>query len=380
MTTFFLFFFLIYGAIHAVVYARFRALLPPGRPAGLWLALLFLLMILMPVASRLLERAHHDGLARVLAWAGFCWMGLVCLACLAALASWLVQILAWGAARAGLWTPPAGLAAHLAWTALCLAVLASAYAVVEARGVRVERLAIATDKLPAGVERLTIAQVSDVHLGLLNGQRRFSRIVEMIRAEKPDILVSTGDMVDGNLFEEDGLADLWAGLPAPLGKFAVVGNHEVYAGLGQALEFLRRAGFTVLRDRAARPGGLLNVVGVDDPAVFQRRPPELAPPPPPALRPQDLPPGLFTLLLYHRPVVLPGWAGRFDLQLAGHTHGGQIFPFNLVTGAIYPMQDGLYHLADGSRLYTSRGTGTWGPPMRLGAPPLITIFELTRRP
>lgn len=91
------------------------------------------------------------------------------------------------------------------------------------------------------------------------------------------------------------------------------------------------------------------------------------------------PPGLFTLLLKHRPTAEADSLGRFDLQLSGHTHRGQIFPFNYVTGAIYPMQEGLYRLAGGSARYTSRGTGTWGPPMRIAAPPEVTIIHLTRQ-
>ncbi len=94
----------------------------------------------------------------------------------------------------------------------------------------------------------------------------------------------------------------------------------------------------------------------------------------------SLPQGIFTLVLKHRPTVEAASLGRFDLQLSGHTHRGQVYPFNYVTGAIYPMQEGLYHLAAGSALYTSRGTGTWGPPMRIAAPPEVTIIELVRNP
>ncbi len=88
----------------------------------------------------------------------------------------------------------------------------------------------------------------------------------------------------------------------------------------------------------------------------------------------------FTILLKHRPRVGRHAEGLFDLQLSGHAHRGQIFPFNLITAIPYPMQDGLYTLAEGSRLYTSRGTGTWGPPMRVFAPPEITVFDIVRKP
>lgn len=374
MSRFFLFFFLIYGGIHAVLWARFRPLLPAGRGCSLLLALFFLAMILAPVASRLIERGHGpEWTAALLAWTGYCWMGLAGLAFGNALLSWLVQGLAWLTGWLGWWRPPAGLGRGLAWLALVMAMLTAGYGVLEARSLKLERVTLATAKLPPDRPRLVIAQVSDVHLGLISGQSRLEPIIALIQAQNPDLVVSTGDLVDGNLFMEDGLASLWAGLKPPLGKFAIMGNHEVYAGLGQSTAFLERGGFTVLRNQAVELPGLLNILGLDDQAVP-------APPPDEAGLLASLPPGIFTLVLKHRPTVEAASLGRFDLQLSGHTHRGQVYPFNYVTGAIYPMQEGLYHLAAGSALYTSRGTGTWGPPMRIAAPPEVTIIELVRNP
>lgn len=144
---------------------------------------------------------------------------------------------------------------------------------------------------------------------------------------------------------------LTSSVAPPLGKYAVTGNHEVYAGMKGALNFLQQSGFTVLRNQRAviQPG--LSIVGVDDPATGKARPEE------------ELFPAKkegFTLLLKHRPLVNAGMPERFDLQLSGHAHRGQIFPFNLLTRLHYPQQDGLYPLAEGAWLYASRGTGTWG--------------------
>lgn len=373
MSRFLFFFFLIYGGIHAVLWVRFRFLLPAARGWSLLLALVFLGMILAPVASRLIERSHGpDWAAALLAWTGYCWMGLAGLAFGNALLSWLIQGLAWLAGWLGLWRPPAGLGRGLAWLALVLALVTAGYGVLEARSLSLERVTLATAKLPAGQPRLVIAQVSDVHLGLIHGQNSLKLIIAMLQAEQPDLIVSTGDLVDGNLFLEDGLAQLWAGLKPPLGKFAIMGNHEFYAGLEQSTAFLERAGFTVLRNQAGLLPGIMNILGLDDPAVP-------APPPDEAGLLRDLPPGLFALVLKHRPTVDQDCLGLFDLQLSGHTHRGQVYPFNYVTGAIYPMQEGLYRLAGGSALYTSRGTGTWGPPMRIAAPPEVTIIELVRQ-
>ncbi|MFH1060381.1 MAG: metallophosphoesterase [Pseudomonadota bacterium] len=370
MNWFWLIFLGVYGSLHALLWLRLRPLLPVGRPWGLALAAAFLVLVVTPIAARLLERSGRDEVAMVLAWAGFVWMGLALLCCMTGIASWLVQGLGALAGRLGWWTAPAGWGRVMALAAVMVAGLAAAYGVIEARSLRVEHLTIPSAKIS---RPLVIAQVSDVHLGLLAGQRRLKHIVRLIMAERPDIIISTGDLVDGNLFEEDGLAGLWAELKPPLGKYAVLGNHEVYAGLKQALEFHRRSGFTVLRGQVADLGPLA-VAGIDDPAVRQ-----LGLPPAGAGEAALLdqaPAGRFVLLLKHRPDLGQYSPGRFDLQLSGHTHRGQIWPFCYVTGAIYPMQDGLYDLAQGSRLYTSRGTGTWGPPLRIAAPPVISVIKL----
>lgn len=376
MNWFWLIFLGVYASIHAVLFVRLRPLLPAGRGWSLGLAGLFLLLLLAPPAVRALERAGHDFPAMILAWIAFVWMGLAGLGVLTSLASWLVQGLGALASRLDLWTPPAGWARGCAAAALVLAALAAGYGVVEARSLRLERVTIATNKLPPGVDRLVVALVSDVHLGLLNGHRLLSRVVELIRAQNPDLVVSTGDLVDGNLFGEDGLASLWAALNPPLGKYAVLGNHEVYAGLGNSIDFHHRSGFVLLRDQGVAVGPL-NLAGVDDPALRQPGP---GPGPTHEVKAlAGLDPSRFTLLLKHRPNIDPAAMGRVDLQLSGHTHQGQVWPFRYITGAIHPMQAGYYPLDHQPAVYTSRGTGTWGPPMRIAAPPEITIIELVRR-
>jgi hypothetical protein len=171
------------------------------------------------------------------------------------------------------------------------------------------------------------------------------------------------------------LAAMLAELNPPLGKFAITGNHEFYAGIGQSERFLKAAGFTLLRNERLNVAEQLYIVGVDDPAVRRRNQTK-------GDDEESLLAGLsrerFTLLLKHRPTVETESLGKFDLQLSGHTHGGQIFPFHLITRLFYPREDGLHRLEKGSVLYISRGTGTWGPPMRFLSPPEVTVFELAR--
>jgi predicted MPP superfamily phosphohydrolase len=255
---------------------------------------------------------------------------------------------------------------------LVAALLIAGYGYGEARNVRTERITIKSKKIPESVGSLKIVQISDVHLGLIIRQERLGRILDLVKAAKPDIFVATGDLVDGQINGMPGLAEMFDEIRPPYGKFAITGNHEFYAGLSQALSFTGKAGFTILRGEAVTVGGLLNIAGVDDPAgrnlglakdVNER---EML---------SGLPPEHFTLLLKHRPLVDKEAAGRFDLQLSGHVHKGQIFPFSIATKLYYPVEAGLAEIG-GSLLYVSRGTGTWGPPIRFLSPPEVTIIEL----
>lgn len=190
---------------------------------------------------------------------------------------------------------------------------------------------------------------------------------------EPDILVSTGDLVDGQINDLSKMAEMFRAIPSRYGKFAVTGNHEYYAGLDRSLAFTEAAGFSILRGRGVQIADMIHVVGVDDPAGkrfgLQSKVSE-----------EDLLSGpteqSFTLLLKHRPLVNPKSTGLFDLQLSGHAHKGQIFPFSLIIKTLYPIDAGLLKLEKGAHLYVSRGTGTWGPPMRFLAPPEVTVIDL----
>jgi uncharacterized protein len=212
-----------------------------------------------------------------------------------------------------------------------------------------------------------------VHLGLIVREERLKRIVSEIRKASPDMLVSTGDLVDGQINRMTGLAELFQDIRPELGKFAVTGNHEVYAGLGQAIDFTERAGFRLLRNEGVTAGGLINVIGVDDPAIGRSNRSGQASEKS-LLSGTD--PDKFALLLKHRPGVQQENLGLFDLQLSGHVHKGQIFPFNLLTYLLYPVKTGYTVYPGSSALYVSRGTGTWGPPIRFLAPPEVTVIEL----
>jgi hypothetical protein len=233
---------------------------------------------------------------------------------------------------------------------------------------------VETHKIPKDIRRLRVVQISDVHLGLIVGESRLKRILEKVMDARPDILVSTGDLVDGQMDDLEKLADMFQNIPAQYGKFAVTGNHEFYAGLDRALAFTEKAGFTILRGEGLTVSDILNVVGVDDPAR-KRYVQDLAASEKVLL--EKMPREKFTLFLKHQPVISSESIGRFDLQLSGHTHKGQIFPFNLFTKLFYRRHTGLSKVNGNALLYVSRGSGTWGPPVRFLSPPEVTVIDIT---
>ncbi|MFP5212871.1 MAG: metallophosphoesterase, partial [Acidobacteriota bacterium] len=249
MSTFLAVFFAIYTSMHALVFARARAILPDRWPVRLSVVLFCLLMILAPAAVRLLERSGHEVAARVTAFIGYSWMGFIFLAFSGVLVLSLFEL---GAKLVSLMagTGPLPLSHRsLASGVLAVAALLSVYGLFEARMIRVERVRIATDKLPAGMDRLKVVQVSDVHLGLIMRGERLNPIVERIIQENPDILVSTGDLVDGDMGDAVGeISDYFTQIKPRFGKFAILGNHEYYAGLSYSTDSTERFGFRLLRD------------------------------------------------------------------------------------------------------------------------------------
>ncbi|HEU5359534.1 MAG TPA: metallophosphoesterase, partial [Candidatus Deferrimicrobiaceae bacterium] len=376
LSLFLIVFFLIYGSIHA--YALLKAKLAFGFGWGTAAALAPVLIALTftPLIVHFLGKHGMEEAARVASWIGYTWGGLLFLFYWMSLAvDALHFVIRMAGSVSGTGDRAFFLSGKIPFLALVsLSLALGVYSFFEARTIRVERVRIATDKLPASTPRVRIAQISDVHLGLLVRHRKAEAIAEVIRKVDPDLLVSTGDLVDAEINHLEGLAEIFGKIRPPLGKYAVTGNHEFYAGIGQAVSFTQRAGFSLLRGETVAVGNVLRIAGVDDSAGAGRNP---AGGPPETEVLGGKPSPLFTVLLKHRPIVSDGSPGLIDLQLSGHTHKGQIFPFRYIVGSPYPNLSGLFSLGSGF-LYTSRGTGTWGPPMRFLSPPEVTVIEIER--
>ncbi len=220
--------------------------------------------------------------------------------------------------------------------------------------------------LPQELAGFRLVQISDVHVGPLLRKDWVAHVVSQIRALSPDLVAITGDLVDGRVHEiREHVAPL-ALLRPPRGVFFVTGNHEYYSGVEEWYAHLPSLGVRPLRNQRVEVAPGLDLAGIEDPTGS----PDLAA----ALEGRD--PERALVLLAHQPRQFLEAARReVPLTLSGHTHGGQIWPFSWVVGLVQPYLAGL-HRRGGSQLYVSRGTGFWGPPMRVFAPPEITLIKL----
>ena len=340
---FILFFFVftsLYGSLHAYAFLKAKMAFSFGRGTGISLALIMAFMVFCPILVRVSERFGLEFLARLLACAGYTWMGLLFLFVCASLvldvyrlAATVISLPFEKGISAWVITPRTAF-----YLALLTSMGAGIYASLEANIIREEHITIADSKIPEDAGRIRIVQVSDIHLGLIVREQRLERIRRKVREAGPDLLVSTGDLVDGQINDLSKMASMFRSVKTTYGKFAVTGNHEYYAGLQRALSFTTAAGFKVLRGETASLQGLINIAGVDDPAGdrFGQE----------SKVSEDsllatLPREGFTLLLKHRPLVNQRSSGLFDLQLSGHAHKGQIFPFTLLIKLLYPIDAGL---------------------------------------
>ncbi|MET7292103.1 metallophosphoesterase [Streptomyces griseoloalbus] len=241
------------------------------------------------------------------------------------------------------------------------------------RGPQVKRVTVPLAKLPRAAHGFRIAVVSDIHLGPVLGRGFAQKVVDTINATQPDLIAVVGDLVDGSVKDLGPAAAPLAQLTARHGSFFVTGNHEYFSGAEQWVEEVRRLGLNPLENtRTELP--YFDLAGVNDVSgEDEGQGPDYAK----ALGDRDR--GRACVLLAHQPVQIHDAVDHgVDLQLSGHTHGGQLWPANLIAGAANPTLAGLERYGD-TQLYVSRGAGAWGPPTRVGAPSDITVIELASR-
>ncbi|MBI4911755.1 MAG: metallophosphoesterase [Acidobacteria bacterium] len=239
--------------------------------------------------------------------------------------------------------------------------------------------------LHPGLEGLRILQLSDLHAGPLAGPKTLARWRQLAEREGAELVVLTGDLVEALPGEAEAFHEAFRNFPAPLGRFAILGNHDYFMDPRPLWEGLERQGWHCLENAHAlvpRGGARLALLGIQDPQALNGRwrGIRFGPGPRPDLAARGIPEGLFRLCLAHRPTMW-GFARRAGahLTLAGHTHGGQV---NLIPGVNFarmlgPHTEGLYE-EGGQRLFVSRGLGVVGVPMRVAAPPELVVITLRR--
>ncbi|MFI1222719.1 MULTISPECIES: metallophosphoesterase [unclassified Streptomyces] len=241
------------------------------------------------------------------------------------------------------------------------------------RGPSVKRVTVPLAKLPRAAHGFRIAVVSDIHIGPILGRAHTRRIVDTINATSPDLVAVVGDLVDGSVADLGSAAEPLAALRARHGSFFVTGNHEYFSGAEAWVDHVRELGLIPLENARVEIEGF-DLAGVNDIAgETEGQGPDFGR----ALGDRDR--GRAAVLLAHQPVVIHDAVEHgVDLQLSGHTHGGQLWPGNLLAELANPTVAGLERYGD-TQLFVSRGAGAWGPPVRVGAPSDITVVELASR-
>ena len=364
--------------LHVYVGARLLPDLPFG-PAGLAAGALLLACsaALGPFAFRW-RRARAAGARRLLMWGG--------LVALGAFSSLVVLTVVRDAALLALvaasvfvplpWPLPRVLAASAVAVPAAAALLTLIGYANARRIARVRDVEIPIASLPPALAGFTIAQITDVHVGPTIGRRHVEAVVDAVNALEADLVAITGDLVDGSVGELAHDTAPLARIAARHGVFFVTGNHEYYSGVHAWVAQLRGMGIRVLLNEhvvVEHEGEHVVVAGVTDATAHHFVPAHRSDP---QRAIAGAPPAALKLLLAHQPRSAgPAHRAGFDVQLSGHTHGGQFLPWNFFVRFQQPFTAGLGRLG---RLwvYTSRGTGYWGPPKRLGAPSEITRLRL----
>ncbi len=360
---FLLTFLLIYGAAHALIWWR---LVHPLNltGGGLWTArLTFLFLGLSFPVIHFLLRQHNGPVVTVANFASSVWMGMVVYLVLVTLAMEIIYVI-----RPGPWK-----------TAIVATIVTgiTIYGLWEARAIVITRLPVGIPNLPAHLTGFRIAQISDVHMGLNVQGDRLERIVTMVNDLQPDLIVITGDLVDAEALHMEEMVHPLRRLQAPHGTYAVTGNHEFYAGVDAAQRFIESGGVVMLRNRWVTIAGDLQLIGRDDHAITH-----VTGQPQPSLA--EITRGLDrskpAILLHHTPTPTLAELESLGihLQLSGHTHKGQLWPFHYIVKRVFTTYYGLF-TNGAATIYVSRGTGTWGPPLRVGARPEITLITLEPR-
>ncbi len=362
--------------VNLYIFFRTRAIFPEGN-AGWWLsAVLFWLIAFSYVIGRFIERAATFGLAEPFVTVGSWWLGaMVYLTLLFILADLLrglnglfnaTELLSFS------WQSGKGKTVVLAVYAFTAVILAAGY--YSARMPVVRQVTIQLDKpLNGGAQKIVL--VSDIHLGITITNGKLQKMVDLVNRQNADIVLLAGDIFDEDLGPviQKNMGDLLKNLQAKHGVFAILGNHEFYGNANKAQEYLENHNITVLRDSMVQLPNDIVIAGRED-LTYERMTGKSRKPLNQLLSGINSNNPVF--LMDHQPNNLQDAASAgVDLQVSGHTHNGQMWPFNYITRAIFEISNG-YGKIDDTHFYVSSGYGTWGPPIRTNSRSEIVVLNV----
>lgn len=362
----------IYGLANYYVYMRgLQAFRPTGIVHSIYAAA-FILLAVSFIASVFFERADIVTIGRPLNWIGSFWLAAFVYLLLVTAAIDLFRLVdhfvpffpTFITANPNCAARITGIVAVLVVTSLVL------FGFINAHIIRVRTLDITVTKEAGMRKTLNIVMASDIHLSSIIGRNRIDHLVEKINSLSPDVVLLPGDILDGDLNPviDQNLGESLRRIKAPLGVYAVTGNHEFYGGIERACEYITEHGVKMLRDTMVFLDSSFYIVGREDREVRKRKTlSELM---------EKVDKNFPVILMDHQPFHLEeAEANGIDLQLSGHTHRGQMWPFNYVTNMVYEWDYG-YLVKGSTHIYVSSGVGTWGPPIRIAADPEIVNLRM----
>jgi predicted MPP superfamily phosphohydrolase len=375
---FFVVVFSVYALVNAYVLYRGVHCFPPGTVARTIVFWTGIFLVLSFIVGRVLERYWLSEVSDLFVWIGSLWLGFFVYLLLAVLVIDLVRLVNAIVPffPASLTERPDRTARIVFWIVIGLASIAVVAGHINARIPRVHDRTMHIDKPVPGVQSMRVVLATDIHLGTIVGRKRLKRIAEIIRGAHPDVVLFAGDLVDEDLGPvlKENIGETLRSIKAPLGVFGITGNHEYIGGVEEAVAYLEEHGVRVLRDTCVVLNGGITLCGREDRSISQfsgKRRKTLD------FLIQNVDRERPIILMDHQPFDLDSVAlAGVDLQVSGHTHHGQLWPFNFITERVYELSWG-YLKKGNTHFYVSSGVGTWGPPMRLGNRPEIVVLTLT---
>ena len=368
----------IYFFVNYYIFTRGWQALPSGSKGRNIYLILFLFLSISYVAGRILERFWLGPPVNFLVWTGSFWLGAMLYFTLILVIIDLLRI-----TNLALPVIPTTWFDNIEHTRLVLfgTVTSAVFVIIVAAHIntwfpKVNKVDISLNGEKSEMSSVRAVLVSDIHLGSLTPKNRISRMVSRINSLEPDIILLAGDILDedvGPVIHRD-LGSEIKNLSAPLGVYGVTGNHEYIGGVHKAADYLTRHGIHLIRDSVIKINNSFYLAGREDLNIdrfsgrTRKSVEELL---------ENTGNGLPVILLDHQPFSLEkAAAAGADLQLSGHTHHGQLWPFNFITRGVYQISRGFGEV-DGMKVYVSNGIGTWGPPLRLGNRPEIVLLNIS---